>query len=734
MTAGSDPMDSDPLDSSLLARGDTEPPSRPKDGGLVTRVRVIRGAERGQVQVFARPVVTLGHDRSNDFTLFDPSVAERHVRVERLPDGVLRLSTLHTEPASVVAGDHTWELGGRGRRARREVELFESAHVRVGDTVLELAVVPAERERVTPKKGVASPPKPTGHTATRHKERSQDHVVHTVRDSPDRFAASLAPGVPHRLDVLFQLTRQLNALTRLEDILDLVSRSAFEMFPLASFFAIVIPQDLAGSSYAGVAPSGILFKRARAAAGPSDPVLSQTIVRRVVDQRQSVLFVRDPEGKGGLGETSRSILQAKITACMAAPLSSQHRIMGVMVVDSRGGGGLFTHEDLDFFVVLASSVAFAMERARLTRNIYEMFEAFVGASVAAIEARDPSTAGHSERVAYYALLLAEGVNRVISGPLGPIHFSQDQLTELRYAALLHDFGKIGVAENVLQKPSRLGPDVQRVVEQRIALYKQVASAELRAALLARLREEGRPPTQADEDELAREVQAVRARADDYLVLVRRLQRAGERPRDSDVRVVQEMAEITSSDGDGGEHRLLTPSEAADLLIPAGTLNDLERLHLQAHPGLTESYLSRIPWSHDLQGVPTIAGRHHEKLDGSGYPQGLKGGDLSPQVRILTIADIFDALTAVDRPYRRAWSAAQASDLLAREAADGKLDAALVDFFTHQIVPSVEPNLRGSLPPAGNDGVAGVAGVDASAVISEALDAVHEGHDHAPTGA
>jgi len=698
----------------------------------VTRVRVIRGPERGQVQVFSRAVVTLGHDRSNDFTLFDPSVGKKHARVERLEGGVLKLVALHRERVSVVAGDQTWELGGTALGARREVELFESAHVRVGDTVLELAVVPAERERVTPKKGVAPPPRPHGERRGRGgEERAHDHIVRAVRDSPDRFAARLAPGVPHRLDVLFQLTRQLNALTRLDDILERVSLSVFEMFPLASFFAIVIPEDLTQGTYGSALSAGILFKRARGVAGPNEPILSQTIVRRVVEERQSVLFVRDPEGAGGgLGEPSKSILQAKITACMAAPLTSQHRIMGVMVVDSRGGGGLFTHEDLDFFVVLASSVAFAMERARLTRSIYDMFEAFVGASVAAIEARDPSTAGHSERVAYYALLTAEGVNRVLSGPLASIHFTPDQLKELRYAALLHDFGKIGVAENVLQKPSRLGPDVQRVVEHRISFYKQVEGERLRVALMRRLMEEERAPTPADEDELAREIERVRERADGFLAVVRRLQQAGERPRDSDRRVVQEMAELAYRDAEGREYRLLTPSEAADLLIPAGTLNDLERLHLQAHPGLTESYLSRIPWSHDLRQVPIIAGRHHEKLDGSGYPSGLKAPDLSPQVRILTIADIFDALTAVDRPYRRAWSATQAAGLLAREATEGKLDPVLVDFFVQQVVPSVEANLRG-----GHDRGAfrSVESVDASAAISEALDAAHEGHDDASHG-
>ena len=186
-------------------------------------------------------------------------------------------------------------------------------------------------------------------------------------------------------------------------------------------------------------------------------------MRQVYDSQESVLFVRDDTGI----QPTESIINARIAACMAAPLVGQKRLLGVMQVDTRGMGGLFAPDDLDLFTVLASYTAFAIERVNLTQNIYEMFEGVVRLSVRAIDARDPSTAGHSERVAAFTLRLAERAHESQTSALSHVTFAPEELKELRYAALLHDFGKIGVRESVLMKGTRLGPERLEVVLERL---------------------------------------------------------------------------------------------------------------------------------------------------------------------------------------------------------------------------------------------------------------------------
>jgi 3',5'-cyclic-nucleotide phosphodiesterase len=457
------------------------------------------------------------------------------------------------------------------------------------------------------------------------------------------------------------------------------------MFPLANFFAISVqnPDDPDG----GLTP---IFIHTRAGQS-TEPMLSQSLLRDVVRGREAVMYVRDVTGGT---DTRHSILMARITACLAAPLLGQHKLMGVMQVDSRGQSGMFTPEDLDLFTLLASSGAFALERAELTRDIYQMFEAFVYASVAAIDARDPTTAGHSQRVADYTLLLAQAVNTITHGPLTQARFRPDELTELRYAALLHDFGKIGVREDVLQKASRLTPERFALILQRIDTLRALRQRELLALHYDELLRAGRPPTTADLARLDAAVASESRRFDRYAAALRDLQRP--RPlTPADVTLIQEMAHITfPSPYSGTPTRLLDDDDLLNLSIPAGTLNDAERRHIESHAALSRDYLSKIPWRAELARIPCIAGDHHEKLDGSGYPRGLPAPQILPQVRILTICDIFDALTAKDRPYKRARSTTDSCNILREEAQQGRLDLDLVNLFISDVVPQVEDGLKG----------------------------------------
>ena len=223
-----------------------------------------------------------------------------------------------------------------------------------------------------------------------------------------------------------------------------------------------------------------------------EAIISKSILQRVVESKESVLFVKDSLGT----ELSQSIIEARITACLCAPLVGQRSLLGVMELDTRGQGRLFSKRDLELFNMVASLAAFALERATLSQNIVEMFESFVSASVNAIEARDPTTAGHSERVALYTLELAQVTNELETGFGTELYLDEDELTELRYAALLHDFGKIAVREDVLQKARRLPELHLDLISQRFETikalnYRHQLQAPLEAIAKGRSKHPGR---------------------------------------------------------------------------------------------------------------------------------------------------------------------------------------------------------------------------------------------------
>jgi HD-GYP domain-containing protein (c-di-GMP phosphodiesterase class II) len=483
---------------------------------------------------------------------------------------------------------------------------------------------------------------------------------------------------------LYRLARQMNHLSRLEEILEQVAEASLEMFPLANFFAISVPD---GSPGEGLRP---LIVRTRQDDSPRELHLSQSLIRRVIRDREAILYARNPDQHD---EVQASILMAQITSCLLAPLYGQRKLVGVLQVDSRGRGGMFTEQDLHLFTALASSVAFAIERAELTASIYTMFEGFVSASISAIEARDPTTAGHSQRVADYTVLTASMLNEVSSGSLARVKFQPHELTELRYAALLHDFGKIGVREVVLQKPARLHHAAHSLVLQRIETLKAIRHREIVNRGYAQIIREGRSAYPGEIEALQRAYMLECSRLDRYRAVLAEVQQP--RPLSAEQReVIQEMARIRYLDSDGNYQSLLAEEDRENLLIDAGSLNEREREHIKTHAALTRRWLSCIPWSEEFQRIPIIAGLHHEKLNGQGYPLGLGAEAIPPSVRVLTICDIFDALTAADRPYKRARSADFAVDVLCQEVEQGALDADLVRFFVVAAVPEIATRYLG----------------------------------------
>ncbi len=339
----------------------------------------------------------------------------------------------------------------------------------------------------------------------------------------------------------------------------------------------------------------------------------------------------------------------------------------------------FGHRQQDVVTSLASQAAVAIENSRLYENIHRLFEGFVRASVIAIEARDPTTSGHSFRVANLTVALAEAVQRIETGPYANLRFTREEMREIRYASLLHDFGKVGVREEVLVKAKKLYPAQLELVKQRFDFVKRSIQAEkLQQRLeyvLAKGREEYMQKIGRFDDDLRRQLEEV----DHYFETVLSADEPTVLPEGSFERL-SEIAARYYQDFDGSEKPLLTPDEVRMLSIRKGSLDENERLQIESHVVHTVNFLQQIPWTSEIRNIPEIARGHHEKLNGQGYPYKLSAPEIPVQTRMMTISDIFDALSAADRPYKDSVNLERALDILKLAVDDGELDPSLFKIF------------------------------------------------------
>jgi HD-GYP domain-containing protein (c-di-GMP phosphodiesterase class II) len=325
----------------------------------------------------------------------------------------------------------------------------------------------------------------------------------------------------------------------------------------------------------------------------------------------------------------------------------------------------YSDREVRLIRMLASQAAVAIETTRLYAQIARTFESFVEASVSAIDLRDPATAGHSLRVAELATGLAEAVERADDGPYRDVRFTPEQMRELRFAALLHDFGKIAVREDVLLKARKLPRALWERIDGR---FDNIASAiELESC-------------RAPDHPRGTDVDGVLAARLKELERCRSVVRAANEPSVPDAQTEAELLDIarrTYQRPDGAIAPYLTAEELHYLRIPNGTLDDDERSEMESHVAATQQYLSNVLWTDDLTSVTRYASSHHELLNGSGYPRHLTDDAIPLQTRIITVADVFDALTASDRPYRPSVATDRALEIMEAEAAAGRLDAELV---------------------------------------------------------
>ena len=477
-----------------------------------------------------------------------------------------------------------------------------------------------------------------------------------------------------KLHAMAQVSIALGAVTDRATMIEKIMNFIFDLFPLAERAFILLKNNERD------APQPVAARRRDGTVeDPRQVQISQTIIDEVLHNKRAILSVDTLSDRHFA--VHASIVAQAIRSVMCAPLILGDEVLGMIQLDTSSDPYAFQEADLEILSGVCAETAVALKNFQLYSDIKCLLDGFVSASVQAIEERDPVTAGHSFRVAEYADKLAAALPCCGDPELRRVAFSRDQLREIHYAALLHDFGKVGVREHILRKEKKLHHADLRQLELRFRYaraclerqaYRALAERQLQGDWdLAAFRQE--------KDRIDAGLRTEAARLDAFLEAIRRanepaLCEGGALP------ALEAIRHYTCHDSDGAPFHLLEESEFAALNLPKGCLTPDERRQIEAHVADSYSFLILIPWTRDLAGVPAIAHGHHEKLDGSGYPMGLRAGQISLQTRILTICDIYDALTARDRPYKQAVAAQQALDLMSAECRAGHLDARLFQVF------------------------------------------------------
>jgi 3',5'-cyclic-nucleotide phosphodiesterase len=487
-----------------------------------------------------------------------------------------------------------------------------------------------------------------------------------------------------KLHAMAQVSIALGAVTDRATLTEKIMSFIFDLFPLAERAFILLREN------EGDPPVPVAARRRNGMVeDPRQARLSHTIVDEVLGRKHAILSVDTLSNRHFAAQDS--IVAQALRSVMCAPLIVGDEVLGLIQVDSSSDPHAFHEADLELLTGVCAETAVALKNFQLYSDIARLLDGFVRASVQAIEERDPVTAGHSFRVASYAECLATALDRADDPALRRIAFTKEQLREIRYAALLHDFGKVGVREHVLRKEKKLHHADMRLLEQRFKYaracmerhaYHSLAQRHIEQAWSAGMFRDEKERIDAHLAEEAR-------RLDAFLGTIR----SANEPAISRGSVLPDLRDIVHygcHDPDGLPLPLLDEHEVAALSLTKGCLTADERRQIEEHVVDSYSFLILIPWTRDLAGVPAIAHGHHEKLDGSGYPMGLRGPQISIQTRILTICDIWDALTAGDRPYKKAVPLEQAIDLMQEECNAGHIDARLFQVFVDARAWTAQP--------------------------------------------
>ncbi|MGZ5198801.1 MAG: HD domain-containing phosphohydrolase [Telluria sp.] len=477
-----------------------------------------------------------------------------------------------------------------------------------------------------------------------------------------------------KLHAMAQVSIALGAVTDRETLTEKIMNFIFDLFPLAGRAFILLRQNERD------APVPVAARRRDGTAeDPNAVAISRTIVDEVMGKKRAILSVDTLADRHFAAQDS--IVRQALRSVMCVPLLVGDEVLGLIQVDSSSDPHAFQEADLELLSGVCAETAVALKNFQLYSDIERLLDGFVRASVQAIEERDPVTAGHSFRVASYAERLAIALDHAEDPHLRRVAFTREQLREIRYAALLHDFGKVGVREHVLRKEKKLHHADMRLLEQRFKYARACMERHAWHGLAQRQLQEGLSGAMFAAEKarveayLAEETQ----RLEQFLDMIHH----ANEPAISHGATLPDLREIVQygcQDTDGLPLPLVDETELSALSLTKGCLTADERRQIEAHVVDSYSFLVLIPWTRDLAGVPAIAHGHHEKLDGTGYPMGLRGPQISIQTRILTICDIYDALTAGDRPYKKALPIDQALGLMAGECDAGHIDTRLFKAF------------------------------------------------------
>jgi HD-GYP domain-containing protein (c-di-GMP phosphodiesterase class II) len=363
---------------------------------------------------------------------------------------------------------------------------------------------------------------------------------------------------------------------------------------------------------------------------------------------------------------------------LTVPMMNHEReIIGVLQLinaqDPRTGEVVpFSPADQRLAESLASQAAIALTNRMLINQLEQLFESFIALINTAIDEKSPYTGGHCQRVPALTMLLAEAVNDTRDGPLSEFHMTDKDRYELKIAGLLHDCGKVTTPVHVVDKATKLEGIYDRIhlIDTRFEILKRDAEVEML--------KEGTPAAAARYRERLRRIEEDR-------MFLRAANIGGERMREEDVERVKRIAEYRWTDTSGHEAKFLTDDEVRNLTIRSGTLNPDERQVINHHIVATIKMLEALPWPRHLKNVPEYAGGHHERMDGKGYPKGLTREQMSVQARVMGIADIFEALTAKDRPYKKGKTLSESLEILGRFSQNGHIDPDLFDVFVRRKV-------------------------------------------------
>ena len=347
----------------------------------------------------------------------------------------------------------------------------------------------------------------------------------------------------------------------------------------------------------------------------------------------------------------------------------------------------FSNTDLSLVESMASQAAIVLSNRQLVREQERLFESLITLVNEAIDEKSAHTGGHCQRVPRLTMMLAEATHGTTEGALSGFRMDEAGRYELRIAGMLHDCGKITTPVHVVDKATKLQTLYDRIglIDTRFEVLRRDAEIDaLRRRLAAR---EGE--TQETDAQIATHLADDLALLTEEQAFLRRCNRGSEAMQAEDLARVAEISQRRKwrfgGDGAASPQPFLSPDELENLSIRAGTLTGEERRVINQHISSTIRMLEKLPWPDHLKRVPEFAGGHHERMDGKGYPRGLKASEMSIQARIMAIADIFEALTASDRPYKSPMKISQAMDILCNFATTGHIDPDLFEVFVRRRV-------------------------------------------------